>query len=353
MNRKTDRFEWLLNKRMAGTASGSEKAELEQLIDEDERKRLVYTACMEGTPEDRRRTEMAFERHWDLLHKRGDAVDTKVPVRNGVWRKVFWQVGAAAAVLFFLGWLVWQAGYPGEASQFMTEYGQRKKIVLPDGSTVWLNGGSKLTYDKGFNDNNRKVTLRGEGYFDVKKDEAHPFVIDVGGATVNVLGTVFNLRAYEEEELVETSLIEGKIALTLESAEAPIILTPGKKLSVYKNKNRMPEIPDQLELFPLENSEVAVLTDAKTAEGETNVNDALWKDNKLVFDGDHLDMIASKLQKWYGVQVAIADTTLKALKFSGVFQDMSVDEVLQTLAQTGGVRYRIDENGVTFIPVVD
>src|SRR5690606_29103732 len=128
--------------------------------------------------------------------------------------------------------------------------------------------------------------------------------IDAGDAIVKVLGTIFNLRAYKEEERVETSLIEGQVELTVTSlSSAPILLTPGKKLSVFKNERNLPELPNKLKEFALENREVAVLTEVRTADGETEVNDVLWKENKLVFDGDNLDLIASKLQKWYDVEV--------------------------------------------------
>lgn len=351
MNPNTDRFEWLLNRLMAGTALESEKAELERLIREDDRKHLVYRACVEETHHDQQPVEAAFQRHWNLIHEREYAGHTPASVRRVHRRRMTWQVSAAAAILLVLGLFLWKVADRGNTSEFATEYGQRKRVELPDGSTVWLNGGSKLVYAEGFNVQNRKVAFRGEGYFDIKKDEDRPFVIDAGGATIKVLGTIFNLRAYEEEERVETSLIEGKVELTMASSpKAPILLTPGKKLSIYKNGDRMPDVPDKLQQIPLENSDVAVLTVAKTAEGETEVNDALWKNNKLVFDGDHLDIIASKLQKWYDVRVTLADTTLRGLKFSGVFEDMSLDAVLQTLEYTGSLRYQVSGNTVTFIP---
>src|SRR5690606_36065140 len=143
--------------------------------------------------------------------------------------------------IFCLGWLLWLTVYRNGMKEITTEYGQRKRVELPDGSVMWLNGGSKLTYGATFNVEDRKVTFEGEGYFEIEKDQSRPFVIDAGDAIVKVLGTIFNLRAYKEEERVETSLIEGQEELTVTSlSSAPILLTPGKKLSVFKDERNLP-----------------------------------------------------------------------------------------------------------------
>ena len=80
------------------------------------------------------------------------------------------------------------------------------------------------------------------------------------------------------------------------------------------------------------------------------MNDVLWKENKLVFDGDDLDLIASKLQKWYKVEVSVTDTALRKLKFSGIFEDMRLEAVLQALTRTGTVQYRLRDDTVMFVP---
>lgn len=336
---------------MEGMASKSEKAELEQLVEGDEQKRLVYRACLEDTYRNESQADAAFHRHWAQMREMGYSDNVAPAFRRQVAIRSMVQVGAAALVIFCLGWLLWLTVYRDGTKEITTEYGQRKRVELPDGSVVWLNVGSKLMYGVTFNVEDRKVTFHGEGYFEIKKDPSRPFVIDAGDATVKVLGTIFNLRAYKEEERVETSLIEGQVELTVtSSSSAPILLTPGKKLSVFKDERNLPELPDKLQEIELENSEVAVLTEIRTADGETEVNDVLWKENKLVFDGDNLDLIASKLQKWYSVEVSVADTALRKLKFSGIFEDMSLDAVLQTLTRTGTLQYRISDDTVLFLP---
>lgn len=336
---------------MEGIATESEKAELENLIGDDEHRRLVYRACMEDALRSESEVDAAFHRHWERMHEKGYVDKIPPVIRRQMTVRMMARMAAAALVIFCLGWLLWLTVYRDGMKEITTEYGQRKRVELPDGSVVWLNGGSKLMYGAAFNVEDRKVKFHGEGYFEIEKDHTRPFVIDAGDATVKVLGTIFNLRAYKEEERVETSLIEGQVELTVtSSANAPILLTSGKKLSVFKNEGNLPELPDKLEEFALENRDVAILTEVRTADGETEVNDVLWKENKLVFDGDNLDLIASKLQKWYGVEVSVADTALRKLKFSGIFEDMSLDAVLQTLTRTGTLQYRISDDTVLFLP---
>ena len=133
-------------------------------------------------------------------------------------------------------------------NEIATLPGTHSKTILPDGSTVWLNAGSKLTYNKNFNTATREVELSGEAYFDVKKDEHHPFIIHTSAMHIKVLGTAFNVKSYPGDKSSETSLIRGSIEVTMNNRpQEKIILHPSEKLVVM---NRIETKKDEDETKP-------------------------------------------------------------------------------------------------------
>ncbi len=338
MDAENRRFALLLEDFMAGRISARDREELERLAGTDPRRKALYEACVTPLPQSRDESLSAFERHWQLI-------ENPIPPIRTPW--IRWKVAAVAAVvLMAVGIVGYQWFQDSAPKRYFTELGQRRQFKLPDGTTVWLNGGSSLTLGKDYNKGHRHIIFRGEGLFDIKADPTRPFQIDAGGAAVSVLGTVFNLRAYEEEGRVETTLISGKVALTLASdPENRIMLDPGKKVVIHKD--RLLAGGGRLDINPpaqstLSGEEVAIFSDMKVDENEQVANDVLWTSNKLVFDGDQLDVVASKLTKWYGVDVQLTADVNPALKFSGIFEDLPLDSVLQTLAYTGSIRFKRD-----------
>src|SRR5690606_10988350 len=122
--------------------------------------------------------------------------------------------------------------------EIMTQKGVRKQLILPDGTEVWLNADSKLSYDNSMNDSDiRSVNLEGEAFFDVVKDVHRPFYIVTKEISIKVLGTAFNVKAYPEENKTETSLLRGSIELVVnERPKEKFMLKPNEKLAVTKNK---------------------------------------------------------------------------------------------------------------------
>lgn len=179
------------------------------------------------------------ERSWDRL-------------QSQLWQKSYdqWQKTRkihrflrAAAIFFFLvsiGSLAWfftndpqVEGVPETYTGVITENGQISKVELPDGSVVWLNSGSKITYNNFFAANNRKVNLKGEAYFDVVKNKAIPLIVDCGELKVKVLGTRFNVNSYSPESSVEVVLEEGSVELFHpKSDNAFCNVKPGERVRV-------------------------------------------------------------------------------------------------------------------------
>ena len=173
--------------------------------------------------------------------------------------------------------------------------GSQTKIILPDSTVVWLNSGTSLKYNKAYGKNNREVTLAGEGYFEVKKDRTIPFIVHTDSLNVNVLGTVFNVRSYKEDENVTINLIEGSVNVALPGLEKAGSLTmkPNEKL-VFNKKTRK-----------IESSE------------EDASRSALWTTGKLCFVDATLEQISKDLERKYDVKIKIANDKIKHELFSG------------------------------------
>lgn len=199
--------------------------------------------------------------------------------------------------------------------------GTQTKLGLPDGSVVWLNSGSKLTYSQGFGMNNRRLLLEGEGYFEVVHNKEMPFEVQTKELILRVLGTKFNFKNYADDKEVVVSLMEGKVVLRNELKNMPeICLQPNEQAILNKQTGEM------------QTSKTVV----------THIN--CWKDNNLFFDEELLEDIAKKLMRSYDVQIEVADS-LRGRRFYGDFiiGRNSIEEVLTTIAATGRVHYAYKE----------
>lgn len=200
--------------------------------------------------------------------------------------------------------------------------GTHTKLNLPDGSLVWLNAGSKVTYSQGFGVDDRKLTLEGEGYFEVAHNEKVPFEVCTKEVNLRVLGTKFNFKNYSNDEEVMISLVEGKVALQNGiKAMEELYLEPNERMVLNKLTGEM-------------------------VKSKANVEYAnIWRDNKLFFDEELLEDIAKKLMRSYDVRIEVADS-LRDRRFYGDFMinKNTIEEVLETIASTSRMNYRY-ENG--------
>ena len=170
-------------------------------------------------------------------------------------------------------------------NQLIVPRGGLYLLVLADGTRVWMNSDSHLKYPVMFAGGKREVILSGEAYFDVVKDKSAPFIVRTESGNIEVLGTEFNIKCYSDETALVTTLVNGKVKF--------VILKPEEQL-VFEKENR------------------------QSIVRKVNVNHYIsWKDNRLSFQGETLDMIMKTLSRWYNVEVVFEDSTLKALEFSG------------------------------------
>ncbi|MBC7947217.1 MAG: FecR family protein [Chitinophagaceae bacterium] len=273
-------------------------------------------------------------------------------IRPFIRKKLLWITGFAASIL-----IVWFVAIyvPGKNNQpktsaqntVSTKRGSKSKIQLPDGTQVWLNADSKITYNENFQGALREVQLTGEAFFDVVRDESRPFVIHANAIDVRVLGTAFNVRSYENEKKTETSLIHGSVEITLRnSPDNKYILKPNEKL-IVQNDNL--QLLAEKDATKKSEPKKPILTLAKInyQEKDTSALETLWVKNKLAFDGETFEEIALKIERWYDVKVNINDDRIRKVEFSGIFEDENLQQVMEALQITGKFKYNIYKREVT------
>ncbi len=200
-------------------------------------------------------------------------------------------------------------------------YGKKLTVTLPDSTTVYLNAGSTLYYPEHFTDSIRLVSMEGEAFFDVVTDAGHPFIINsTHGTQVQVLGTAFNIRANAFDDEVEVSVQEGAVRFgNIEHAVDPITLSAGQRAAYSVQANRM----------------------AKFANAD--VQAWSWKDGLLAFDREQLRDIAGKMERWYGVEIEIADENTGKLRYSGTYKNPNLYTLLENMGFVLGFRYSVDK----------
>jgi transmembrane sensor len=296
-----------------------------------------------------------------VLQFENETVENIVPEvelnrRHSRFRWLWLAAGVAAAVLVFLVLFL-----PAEknikpvsaSNTISTRPGSKSKVELPDGTQVWLNADSKLTYDQHFMGNTREVHLSGEAYFDVAHATSHetgqkiPFIIHTSSIDIKVLGTAFNVRSYPGEKTTETALIRGSVEVTLHrSPDKKIVLKPDEKL-IVKNDDGTVINKDAKNDSAADYEPMMTLSKLRPYKNDTAAHyETMWVKNKLAFENESFDRILVEIERWYNVTVIIKNESLKNLHFSGVFQNKPLSDVMEALSLSRGFHYEINGDQV-------
>lgn len=209
-----------------------------------------------------------------------------------------------------------------------TPRGGQYQIVLSDGTKVWLNASSSLHFPATFIGSERNVELKGEGYFEVARNEKKPFNVSVSGMKVRVLGTHFNVSAYDDDAHVETTLLEGSVEI--EKGGVKKIIHPGEQARVENTSS-----------------------DSKINIRNVNVDDVIaWKNGRFIFQGDNIQSIMRQLSRWYDVSVSYEEGVTRE-EFVGVINRsryVNIAEILEMLERTRAVSFEIVGRHVTVMP---
>ncbi|MBN2814962.1 MAG: FecR family protein [Bacteroidales bacterium] len=231
-------------------------------------------------------------------------------------------------------------------NEIIAPLGARSEVILPDGSKVWLNAGSKIRYQDAFNKKNRDIFLEGEAYFVVAKNKQLPFNVETADLNVVALGTEFNVKAYSDEDVVETTLIEGKVSIWRNESmlkKSDIVLLEPNQKAVYVKENRKLTVED---MKAIRESKPEVIKLKKTTVYVTaEVNPApviSWKDNKLVFKGEELSDLLVKLERKYNVTFVYESANIKQFRFTGTLEDETLTQVLDFIKLSAPIDYELE-----------
>jgi transmembrane sensor len=235
----------------------------------------------------------------------------------------------AAMVLFILG-IGGLGGYfisknifdvpdPGMQKYTATK-GSVSIVELADGTKIWLNSGSQVSYREDHKGKQRLAELTGEAYFEVSHREDFPLLVSVGQIVVRDLGTIFNIRAYAEDKTIETSLVEGKADILNSRGKSLVELKPGES-AIYSSEDKKIEIKST----------------------ELNVLSA-WRDGKFVIRDQRLEDIFIELSRWYDIEFRFENQSLRDYRYTGnIKKSTTAQQVLKMLKLTTNFNYRIIE----------
>ncbi|MCK7557104.1 FecR domain-containing protein [Chitinophaga sedimenti] len=326
-----EQFISMVARKLAGQATAEELLELEDLLRSDERMRAQFQLLQQyftaSSAHRAANTEQALER--TLRKIRGDREGTPAP------RVLRWRWMAAAAVLtgaIVAGVNFWPKGnmkrqmvaVTTDTSQWLSRQNgkaTRAVIELADGSKVWLNADSKLQYPPVFGKNSREVYLTGEAFFNVVAGADRPFVVHLSQGMVKVLGTSFNVRAYENEP-VQTSVTTGKVAFIPRTADKQdtILITADEKVTYRATSGDLTKV-------------------VTSAEDEK-----AWTEGRLVFKDIALEDICLELERTFGKKVQFASDEPRSFRLTGAFKDNNLQDILYYLSRSKPFRYVITDS---------
>jgi len=361
-------------RKLSGEATPTELQELEQLLhrhpEENYSMEVMQDLWKSKTPGNPSHTENEYRKlalklqHMGIDEGKFNEDDHYIaeeeqPVEPAPKKRFPWLTASVLVLsgLFFTGVYILnnpRVDKPAEKevvakNQVSTRYGSKTALVLPDGSKVWLNAGSTLTYSRDYSTTIREVSLSGEGFFDVVKNTARPFIIHTGKMDIKVLGTAFNVKCYPEEKKTETSLIRGSIEITLKNRPEKIVLKPNEKITIADEEavatpapgNKKPSAPAQ----PI------ITLGYLTREPVNNeVIETSWVDNRLIFNNETFEDIAVKMERWYAVKISFRSEKLQQKRFTGIFEKETVGQALSAMQLTTSFSYNMNKDHIILSP---
>ncbi len=225
--------------------------------------------------------------------------------------------------------------------------GARSVVDLPDGSRVWVNAGSRITYNSNYGNKNRNINLVGEAYFSVKTNKEIPFLVKTSDIVVKALGTKFNVKAYPDEKTITTTLEEGKVVLSSlhktfrnEVAE----LKPNQMITYYK-KGGFDKNMQNPKMFKQER--ISVSNDGNIISLAPDVKTKLmtsWKDDTWIIEGQPLDILVPILERRYNVEIKFNSENIRDFKFNGKIQKETIEQIMAALELSAPITYDIKDN---------
>ncbi len=373
---KEEQFWVLLSKKLLCEATPEELVLLQEYLNSNREWLLAHDQLQEfceskadDSVRTYQQTEDAYLNHIHRLKSQVDdfeeitqsSVFTQSVSYNRRWGRLFQLSGVFGVLAFLVYFLLGRETVESKElasnqlnsahNEVKVSFGSKSKIQLPDGTQVWINSGSKLTYSGKFKGHLREVFLDGEAYFDVVKDPQRPFIVHAANIDIRVLGTAFNVRAYDADKSIEATLIHGSIEVVNRSQpDAPkVMLKPHEKMIFNK------QIEQVISSSPISRNGIKENTSISTILikplpkniADSVVHETSWLYNKLVFDEEEMTDVVIKLERWYNVKIKITDEKVKNYRISGTFIDETVDQALNDLQLLIPFKYENSNNIIT------
>ena len=277
-----------------------------------------------------------METRKEIIKQMGDAMreDIFLEVNNRIERSLrrrFWlrisAVAASVTLLFSISnYISFHEGYKKLNSQMVemvNPMGMRSSVVLSDGTKVILNAGTTLSYPTAFVSGQREVKVNGEAFFEVSHDKEHPFIVSAENVKVKVLGTKFNVKAYDDDDNIEVTLAEGKVGVGLDTKNL-IQIIPGQQIKYMKASHRFIKREVRLQSY------------------------TAWVCGKFYFTNYPLEKIAKQLERSFNVRIQILVDDLRKAAFTGDFvRGEYIDQILRVMTANRPIRYEIEGDQIT------
>lgn len=264
-----------------------------------------------------------------IFRRLSKSIGDEQPVRSRslFFRRAIWQMAAAFIGFLLLVGVGYYAFDRNTLLTINTDAGQKRTVLLPDGSRVILNANSRLVYDSQWEgDQKRRVELEGEAFFDITHDATQPFYVKTTRLEVKVLGTAFNVKSDQVRKVFETTLIRGRVTVRdLDAPERPeTVLKPDEKVTFGQKS-------------------VAAIVQPVKAKSDQS---AYWSKGQLVFEDEPVSVIASELEKWYGVKINMAEE-FEDCRFYLNVKNETLPEVLELFEAVSGAKSEINGKTIT------
>lgn len=241
------------------------------------------------------------------------------------------------SILWNLGSTIGKTKLDSTFCEVIVPIGEKSQIILPDGTHVWINSGSRFKYPTLFGANSREVFLQGEAYFDVTKQNGKTFVVNTSDVKVKVLGTAFNVKCYPGDTKTSTTVVRGLVQVEKLMGKKEVTLIKPSEMAVvmHSKSNSILDLK--------ENKEAKIIM-------VNHINPEVvtcWKDHLLVFSDEPLEDMAVKMERWFNIKILIPDNKLRTERYNGKFvRNETIYQVLEAIKLTTPITYKLNNNEI-------
>jgi len=367
MSQKETRLWELLARKVCGEATGSELTELNTLLSSENNDHIQdilgllknYWEQLRLLPDETgmgKKSVIFLDKISIELHSDNPFESFAAPRKAAHMQYLWWKIAAVLLILVSVSiFIAYQK--TDRTIAIAAANGAHKDFLLPDGTRVWLNSDSKISYNSRYlQHKSREISLTGEAYFDVKHDANHPFIIHtLYGINIEDIGTKFNVKAYPGDSSMETTLIQGAIEIYGKEAPAQkLLLRPKQKFIYYpkrplqrSNVNNTDEPSNTVSIGTIGEDRFAIanIVPMLNKKGDSLVSETAWIQNQLAFESEAFSLLAGRMARWYNIHIDIQDTTIANYRFTGVFEGESATQALDELQLIRSFHYKEDQSG--------